>query len=883
MDSRGNTINMGTFLLNGGTIELNNMSSVTGMSSIGNSIATANFVMNNGTINLLNSGDVGAGANGGSLIFGQDFSMNDGTVKLQNTATLSMMNALAAAAMSFNNFTMNGGTLTVLNEGMLSGGSKGSAVSATNDILLNGTVVNENTGMITTAARGAAIVAGANLTLSGVVNNINSGSVANMDSVGSQLKAPTIILNNGTLNNSNSGPVSGTVATGSEVNGQTNPAQFNGGSVTNTNTGSVTGFLSNGSVLTFPSLTINNTIVINSNSGSVGNNANGANIDVGTSLELNGGSITNTNSGPVSMTGATGAELGANSLTINDGIISNFNSGSEISGGLGAVINVMTSIQINGGTLLNDAKTIAATIDVAPAGTLAGKGLFIGPSLAQTVEVTNAGTTVPGDPGVGANPGVMTIGGKYTQTSSGTFLTNIESQSSFSQLNVMGMGEFGTAALDGTLGIALSKGGVIQPGLTYRIIQTESGVSGTFATIENLNIPNAIPFVQYFPTFVLLGFTPTADNYVSFSGPVFLSVNRINLRLGREMEQVQRRFDSRKKEPEPNKNEAVYSTQLTDISSQLVAGPILVQTPQTTRKQEQLRRELMADQIERPWNVYFGPTGGLGNFLTSKEMPGFNYWTAGALAGFDYAFSQVGMGFLFDYNHVDAHAAHGWGKFNIDQVHGSFYTTYVPPSVPELVLNGIVGGGYDWYNVHRRIKIGSFVAKGDTAGGEFDALFGIEYALRKRQLSGMPERLEIIPLFSLQYIYLTIGGYREHGADGFDLKVNHQSARSLRSTLGTRINYKWKCNDDITFTPELDLGWQREFLDESRSIHFAPARVTGPKGKVEIPRAGRDIALLGADFLVMFYEKYGLEVSYDFEWSRRFHDHAFYVGTNFRF
>jgi outer membrane autotransporter protein len=233
---------------------------------------------------------------------------------------------------------------------------------------------------------------------------------------------------------------------------------------------------------------------------------------------------------------------------------------------------------------------------------------------------------------------------------------------------------------------------------------------------------------------------------------------------------------------------------------------------------------------------------------------------------------------LVNYDHIAGHGAHDWGDFNIDQLHANLYATYAPKSLPELAVNAILGGGYDWMDIHRNTGV-SQVAKGKPGGAEFDALLGLEYALQDH---GMPERFQIIPLVSIQYIHLDVEKYHEHGAGLFDLKFGSQIAQSLRSTLGTRVNYSWEWKD-VVFTPELNLGWQREFLDKSRPVRFAPAHFEVPSASLTMPRSGRDVALAGVDFLVTLFDKYSLEASYDFEWNSLYHDHFFYVGCNFRF
>jgi hypothetical protein len=50
-----------------------------------------------------------------------------------------------------------------------------------------------------------------------------------------------------------------------------------------------------------------------------------------------------------------------------------------------------------------------------------------------------------------------------------------------------------------------------------------------------------------------------------------------------------------------------------------------------------------------------------------------------------------------------------------------------------------------------------------------------------------------------------------------------------------------------------------------------------------ITRPGRNVALGGVDFLVTFFDTYGIEASYDFEWNTAYLDNSFYLGCNFKF
>ncbi len=283
---------------------------------------------------------------------------------------------------------------------------------------------------------------------------------------------------------------------------------------------------------------------------------------------------------------------------------------------------------------------------------------------------------------------------------------------------------------------------------------------------------------------------------------------------------------------------------------------------------------------ERHWNIYFGPLGTVGEIQNKNNQPGYSDWSVGGVVGFDYAFEQVGIGFLGDYENINGSVNSNWGKFDINQAHFSFYMTYVPKSVSRLSFDGIVGGGYDWYDIHRNTSGGT--TRGTPHGKEFDALFGLAYNAYGRQDWCGPTKLQVTPMVNLQYIYLDTNKYNEHGAELFDFSVHSQVNQSLRSTLGTWLSYAWDWTN-FSFTPELYLAWQREYLDHNHSLSASSLVIVEPTQSLTVIGAGRNTLQVGLDLMFTMFNQYGIEVSYDFEWNSLFHDNAFYVGFNVEF
>lgn len=669
--------------------------------------------------------------------------------------------------------------------------------------------------------------------LNGELNHKNTLTLSGVGNIGSLITTGALLSVSGNLSMVNGGAIS-TGGNGCFL-GALNAVIA--GNLTSENNGSITTTAA-GNFFSVQNMTVSG-ILSNVNNGSVSGNVSvGSFVSVLFDLVLNGGSVTNSNTGVVS------------------------------SQGIGSLIEAQRSIVINSGNFINNDTVWTPLLTIGPAGTLAGTGLFQDINRAPTIKIVNAGLVIPGDTEFGGFPGLIQVDGSFTQQGAGQFGVNILNTTAFSQLGVTG-----PVQLAGSLQTAIATdGGVIIPGQTFPIILANGGISGTFSSIVNFNIPNLTPHVQYLGNQVLLSFTPSASKYPNYFETLFLANNQMVKRLEREMAQLRGRF---------GREESGYLVAENEISEIVSVNPQLafIRLQPTRQKQEQLRQALETSE-KYPWNIYLGATGDFGDVLTKKKAVGFHYRSAGVIAGFDYAFSQVGVGLLTNYDRIWADVAHHWGKFDIDHLHANLYATYAPKSVPELAVNAIVGGGYDWVEVKR--KVSSEVGKGSPHGAEWNGLLGVEYAFDRSRYSAMPACLQVVPLVSLQYTHLHASKYREHGAGLFDLDFSKQNGESLRSTVGARFNYTWKWTD-IVFVPEVNVGWQREFLDKGRKVHFTPAHFSVAKTSLRMGDAGRNAALAGIDFLVMLFDKYGLEASYDFEWNSLYHDHFFYVGANFRF
>ncbi len=169
-----------------------------------------------------------------------------------------------------------------------------------------------------------------------------------------------------------------------------------------------------------------------------------------------------------------------------------------------------------------------------------------------------------------------------------------------------------------------------------------------------------------------------------------------------------------------------------------------------------------------------------------------------------------------------------------------------------------VFGGYNSYDTRRSALQGE--ARGDTDGGELNALAGIGYDFKKGGLT-------FGPTASFNYTYLGTNEFTEHGSLA-PLDVHGGKGESLRTAFGIKASYDWKVGG-ILIKPEIRAAWQHEYGDSAYSLDSSFANGAGNSFLVNGPELGRDSALLGAGFAVQFNDRMSTYFYYDGELGRK--------------
>ena len=510
-------------------------------------------------------------------------------------------------------------------------------------------------------------------------------------------------------------------------------------------------------------------------------------------------------------------------------------------------------------------------------GTLRGFGRIGG-------DVTNRSLVIPGDT---VTPGNLTIGGNFVQTAQGTLGIRLASTSNFDRLTVGG-----GATLNGTLTVGYLNGFNATPGDVFKIITTQTGVSGNFSNFTDAHA-NANPMltlhVVYQPTDVLLRFdqasfvTVLANNYPDkvASGCLSNAMSVANaldtLAAGSPSNQLILKLDSltsvhdvavalRLISPEDfaaifNAGLAIADVQVGNIERRLEearagstglsdSGLIITDSHGTLNYDNRgknvvrldgkgvIGKETNAPTIDGPerWGFFAVGSGEFTDIESGCSARGSDFTTGGVTAGADYRLSNhVIMGATVGYANTSADLNAG-GRLNIDSGKASLFATVYDKG---FYVNGIVGGGLSSYSTRRGTYGG--IARGDTEGEDFNALIGTGY---NHHIGAFT----VGPVASIQYTKVSIDGFDENGSLA-PLKIASQSMDSLKSALGVKASYAWKVGH-LLVTPEIRAQWQHEYLDDRAGI--AASFGEGASFTVFGPRIGRDSLLLDVGASVQF-------------------------------
>jgi len=293
----------------------------------------------------------------------------------------------------------------------------------------------------------------------------------------------------------------------------------------------------------------------------------------------------------------------------------------------------------------------------------------------------------------------------------------------------------------------------------------------------------------------------------------------------------------------------------------------------------------VANFSEQNWGVFLSGTGEWVSVGNTDNARGYDLTSGGFTLGIDYKVtSNFAIGLMAGYTGTSADLVDR-GRVYVNGGKIGLYATFfqngpaaqaptmskdsskdsskeAPAPAPSIAkgfyADMAVTGGYNSYDTRRSALQGE--ARGDTDGGELNALFGAGYDFKAGGLT-------FGPTASFNYTYLGTNEFTEHGSLA-PLNIHGGKGESLRTALGLKASYDWKVGG-VLIKPEIRAAWQHEYGDSAYELGSSFANGGGDNFTVNGPELGRDSVLLGAGFAIQFNERCSTYFYYDGELGRK--------------
>ena len=519
-----------------------------------------------------------------------------------------------------------------------------------------------------------------------------------------------------------------------------------------------------------------------------------------------------------------------------------------------------------GGTILVNGSLQSDVLVMA--GILGGGGIIHG-------NVTNQAMVSPGN-----SPGVLTIAGNYTQSSTGSLLIQIASPTSYDQLVISG-----TADLGGTL-LVSHVGNTQLRGSIYTFLTAASGISGTFADISSasllkLTVIYGANSVELKSMYRLFGNTPGMTlNESAVAGAIDAMLDGNAFYNNKKLVKTVDYLNDLPIQTLPAALEHIVPTdyillpdasfataqtqasnlerRMEEIRSTLVdftaetSAPSTFYTSNARPSGDGMRyigvdgRELAPTPIERRWGFFLNGSGEYVSDKCSALDSDGKFNTGGLSMGADYRFNDnIAAGLTVGYANTTT-TGRGNGSVGIDSGDFSAYATAFNQG---FFVNGVLGGASSNYTVRRESLEG--LTHSDTTGMNFHALLGGGYSYSCEGFSGGP-------IASLRYSTVQIDGFSENGSLA-PLDISSQSKSSFKSTFGFQVGYEIPVAS-IIIKPQAKAQWLHEFSNDSRSIDASFQ--SGSAFTVNGPALGSDSFLVDLGATVMITPAVSVYVFY---------------------
>jgi uncharacterized protein with beta-barrel porin domain len=555
--------------------------------------------------------------------------------------------------------------------------------------------------------------------------------------------------------------------------------------------------------------------------------ASGATLPTSSALTVNGGAFRlNGNSQVLGALSGSGGriELGGGLLVLDTTQANTL--GSSLAGrgsftlqGGGSLALTGNSTGFSGSTVvsnasLNLAGSLGGNVFAGTGGTVGGTGSVVG-------NLFNSGTVAPGN-----SIGTLSVAGNYSQNGAGVYATEVIGSGQSDRLNVGG-----TATLGGAVNVTALPGMSFAPRTTYTILNAAGGLSGTFASVNEL-YPFLLSNLSYDANNVYLtldvgGFAAAAATPTQAAVGSVIDAN-VNTATG-DFANV---LSAMATGVQSNASAQYVLQQLSGnnyagFSNGMVAGAQLFMNNFAgqggggaapgggSRVALAEACDVACDSAMPVWGAWGGALGGLGTIGAGQAVGAVTYNAGGFAAGLDRALTEnLRLGVTAGYTTGTQWVSGFDGLGRSDTFNVGLYGGFVQDKV---YADALFGYAYSYNQMWRNIAIPGLqprTALGQTGANQWYGQLegGYRFDL------GTSANAYVTPFARLQGYSGTQNGFTETGAQSLNLTVAQQTTNSLRSVLGATLGGSVDLGWREKLALQLRLGWSHEYADVNRPV-----------------------------------------------------------------
>ncbi len=270
----------------------------------------------------------------------------------------------------------------------------------------------------------------------------------------------------------------------------------------------------------------------------------------------------------------------------------------------------------------------------------------------------------------------------------------------------------------------------------------------------------------------------------------------------------------------------------------------------------------------RAWTFGYG-LGGSAD--PDGNASGINYGLGGTAIGIDrFIDDSTRFGLFGGYqgSHVSVN-----GMNQSNRANGGNFGSYVTHA-SGLHYGMLLGGlQFDGYASDRNVQVGLL---NRNAQGKSDGWQGYSYGEQGLNLD-LSRGMTLQPFGGLQYVYVRQNGFTETGAGAANLNVAGIDTNSLRSLLGSRLQFQSRsAGNGWLVAPDVHGIWMHEYLDTTSIVNAQFAGLGGAGFTANGLNLGRDWAIVGAGLSARPSNRWELRADYNTQFNDR---QVFHIGS----